>query len=355
MKFAKKRLLLPLILLAVIAPLVLAFKAFAQFPTTGYDVTVSPIFFDLTANPGDTISTKIRVRNNTNSPLPLNLGVQKLSGDINGNLILKQDKTDTTLAWFNLGSSRIVAKPLEWTDVPFTISIPKDAAYGYYWTITFTQDNTNPSAKQAVSLTGASGVPVLLNVKKAGAKAEAKILQFSTTNYVSEYLPIDFTVKVENTGNIHIKPYGSIFISDGLSKNLAILDVNPGQGNIIPDSARIFTTSWDDGFLVRQPVMVDGQPKIDKQGKTVEEIQINWDKLTSFRIGKYTANLLLVFDNGTKDVPLQSTITFWVFPWKVTLGFIIAVVVIVLGFRFMIKAYIKRELNKRIKASSTKV
>ena len=353
MKYAKKRLLLPLILLAVLAPLVLAVKTFAQSPT-GYDVTVSPIFFDLTANPGDTINTKIRIRNNTTSPIPVKLGVQKLTGDTNGNLILKQDATDPTLAWFNFGNNSVVTKPLEWVDIPLTITIPKDAAYGYYWTITFTQDNTSPLAKQGVALTGAAGVPVLLNVKKAGAKAEAKIVSFSTTNYIMEYLPVDFAVKVANTGNIHIKPHGSIFISDGLNKDLAILDVNPGQGNIIPDSSRIFNTSWSDGFLVREPVMIGGQAQFDKKGNPVEKVQINWNKLTEFRIGKYTANLLLVFDNGTRDIPLQSTLTFWVFPWKVALGGIIALVIVIFAIRFIIKSYIKRELNKRIKASDIK-
>jgi hypothetical protein len=43
-------------------------------------------------------------------------------------------------------------------------------------------------------------------------------------------------------------------------------------------------------FLVREPVIQDGQVKLDKNGKPVENLSINWNKLTSFRIGKYTAN-----------------------------------------------------------------
>jgi hypothetical protein len=41
--------------------------------------------------------------------------------------------------------------------------IPKDAAYGYYWTITFTQDTRPvPMPSQALALTGAAGLPVLI-------------------------------------------------------------------------------------------------------------------------------------------------------------------------------------------------
>jgi hypothetical protein len=76
-------------------------------------------------------------------------------------------------------------------------------------------------------------------------------------------------------------------------------------------------------------------------------LQINWNKLTSFRIGRYTANLLLVYDNGTRDVPMQSTITFWILPWKVILGMLATVVIVFFVVRFLLKAYINREIRKR--------
>ena len=192
-------------------------------------------------------------------------------------------------------------------------------------------------------------MPILLNVRKAGAKAEAKILSFSVNNYVNEYLPANFTVKVENTGNIHVKPHGNIFISGTGGKNLAVLDINPTLGNVIPNSSRIFNASWDDGFLVKEPVFEAGQPKVDKNGKQLEKIIINWNKLTEFRIGKYTANLLLVFDNGQKDVPLEATISFWIMPYKVIGGIVITLLILFFVVKWLIKTYINRELKKRLK------
>src|ERR1035437_7295270 len=205
MKYGRKKLFLLLFLASLTVLTLAAVKVFAQTPPSTYDVTVSPIFFDLSADPGTTITSKVRIRNNTNSPIPIKLGLQKLTGDINGNLTLKQDKNDYTLSWIKFDSDSIVTKPLEWTEVPFTINIPASAAYGYYWTITLAQDKTNPLTKSGVNLTSAAGVPILLNVRKEGAKAEAKILNFSANNFVSEYLPVDFTVKVENFGNVHVK------------------------------------------------------------------------------------------------------------------------------------------------------
>jgi hypothetical protein len=348
MNHGKKLLLLPI--LFVLAILFLPVKTFAQTPG-GYDVTVSPIFFDLSTTPGGNVSGTIKIRNNTAYPLPLKLGVQRLTGDLSGNYSLKADKNDETLSWVSFSQPTFVANPLEWTQIPFTINVPKDAAYGYYWTITFAQDTTNPLFKSGVSLTGAAGVPILLNVLKPGAKADAKITQFSVGQFVNEYLPINFTVKIENLGNIHVQPHGSIFISDGRNKDLAVLDVNPGLGNVIPQSARIFNASWDDGFLEMEPVTQFGQPKLDKNGKPLETLQINWDKLTEFRIGRYTANLVMVYDNGKVDVPLESTITFWVLPWKAMGVILISLIVIFLVGRFLIRTYIKREIAKRTRAA----
>ena len=61
----------------------------AQAPQN-YDVTVSPVFFDLSANPGQTITEKIRIRNNTTAPLPLKVSIKRLAGDEVGDLTLNE-------------------------------------------------------------------------------------------------------------------------------------------------------------------------------------------------------------------------------------------------------------------------
>lgn len=351
MKYGNKKLLLPFFLF-LLAFVLFSFKAFAQNQSS-YDVTVSPVFFDLSSKPGGSISDKIRIRNNSSSPIPIVMQVEKITGDLNGNITLLPDTTDQTLSWVSFKSDKVILPPLEWTDVPFTIQIPQDAGYGYYLAISFKQDNSNPLAKTGASITGAASVPILLNVIKPGAKATGNILEFSTKNYVYEYLPVDFTVRVGNTGNIHIKPHGSIFITSGDNKNPAILDVNSGLANVIPGTARIFNASWDDGFIVNEPVMEAGQPKLDKNGKPEMHLAINWDKLTSFRFGKYDANLLLVFDNGTRDVPLQASLSFWVIPYELIGGIILAIIILILLIRYALKSYVKRELKLREKEEKT--
>ena len=138
MKYGKKKLFLPLIFLGLFFAL-LKPSSFAQ-TTQYYDLTVSPVFFDLSANPGQTITEKIRIRNNTNSPLPLKVSIKRLAGDEVGDLTLNEQNDDQSLNWVKFTDNTFVAPSLEWSDIPFTIQVPNTAAYGYYFAVTFEQD-----------------------------------------------------------------------------------------------------------------------------------------------------------------------------------------------------------------------
>ncbi|SRR5258708_38303110 len=127
---------------------------------------------------------------------------------------------------------------------------------------------------------------------------------------------------------------------------MAILDVNAVQGNILPGGTRTFTTSWDDGFFVQEPVMEDGNIKLDNNHKPITHLAIRWNNLTHFRIGKYTANLLLIYDNGKRDIPMETTTTFWVFPYTIISIGTICLIIIILLIRLLITFYIKREMKK---------
>jgi len=289
------------------------------------DITVSPVFLNFSPNPGETITDKVTLHNNTGSPVVLDISINKMTVNDRGDIVPEEiSSTDSASKWFKLNSSKLTAPALEWVDIPVTIKVPADAAYGNYFAIVF-------SAQADKALSGASVqgnvlIPVLLNVKKEGAIAKADISNFSVKNFVTEYLPVEFNISVKNSGNIHLAPRGNIFIRGSGTKDLAILEVNPAKGNILPNSARDFSVSWKDGFVTKN---ADGK------------LEFNWNKLTSFRLGKYTAYSFLVYDDGVRDVPIESTITFWVFPYTafaILAGSLILVLIILnLSFKSMVK------------------
>lgn len=295
------------------------------------DVTVSPVFFNYSPKPGDSLTDKITLRNNSGTPVSLTVSVNKMTINDQGDIVPEDIQPGSAESgWFRFSQTSFLAPAREWVEVPLTINIPQDAAYGQYFAVVF-------SAAEDKVLSGASVqgnilVPVLLNVRKEGSIAKADISGFSVKNFVSEYLPVEFTINLKNSGNIHLAPRGNIFIRSQAGKqDLAVLEVNPGSGFVLPNATREFTASWNDGFIVKNP---DGS------------LKFNWNKLTSFRLGKYSAYALLVYDDGQRDIPIESTITFWVFPYTAFAIILASLIIIIAVANLAIKTAIKKEASK---------
>jgi len=315
--------------------------------TPGLDVTLSPTVIELLANPGDSIHQTFRIRNNTSSPVDLTISLDKLTVQ-NGQVTPTNFQPgDSSSSWITFDKNTLSARPKEWTDIPFSVDLPKTAAFGYYYAIRIGPANSSQKANTpSAKLLGQVILPVLINVRSPGAKAELKIVNFSTPSLV-EYLPATFSVAIKNTGNVYIKPRGNIFVQTSANHDIATLDVNPSLGVVLPGGTRTFTSDWKDGFFVREVVTEDdGTIKKDASGNPITHLTINWDKLTHFRIGKYSATVIVAYDNGKRDVPLEATTTFWVFPYKLIGGTLVGLIVLFFVGRFIIQWYIRREVNK---------
>lgn len=324
-----------------------AAPAFAQ-QKGGIDITVSPSVLDVTASPGDTIKQKFRVRNNTSSPVTLKISVDKLAADQNGQILpVKATSNDTYLSWISFDTTTFSAKPNDWTEITATVALPKDAAFGYYYAIHVSQVRDAQSQNNTTNLIGEVVVPFLVTVKSANAKAQLSLISFKTNSFLSEYLPVSFSITVKNTGNVLLRPRGNIFIQTGPSeKDTALLDVNDANGAILPGATRVFTSNWTDGFFVLDTVKENGSAKLDKNGKPTTALTINWNKLTQFRIGKYTAHLLLVYDNGKRDVPLEANANFWVVPYTILGGGVVGILIIVILGRLWLSWYINQQVKR---------
>jgi len=321
--------------------------AIAQETTpTRLDLTVSPPVMELVAKPGDTIQETFRIRNNTNESMVLAVSARRLISDPqNGSPIPEVEATGEELKWITFDKNEFTARPQEWEDIAVTIAIPESAAYGYYYVFRITPKNFDATTATGASLKGELLVVALLNVKKEGAKSTSELVSFKANNMISEYLPVTFTTELKNTGNVHSKPRGNIFISRGGGEEISILEVNSGLGSILPGGTREFETSWSDGFLVREPIMQGDQPVLGDDGLPKTKLAINWNQLTDLRFGPYTARLLMVFDDGTKDVTIEGATTFWVIPYTAIAIVIITIIILIVFVRFLLKMYIKKALK----------
>lgn len=338
------------ILVALLLPLafstIIVQKTFAQ-EAHRVDLTVSPTIIDLTTDPGNTIKGKFRIYNNVDTAVSLHLSITKLlpNGSYDSVSPASISPQDEFTKWLSFKEASLSARPKEWTNVDYTLAIPKTAAFGYYYGIKISQ-TTSATNGAGSKVQGEVIIPVLLNVRREGAVAKLDILEFKPQSIVNEYLPVTFNVRVNNVGNVHVRPEGNIFIKTG-EKNLETLTINETQGNVLPGGTRTFTASWNDGFLTKEPIVEDdGTVKLDKNKQPITHLVVNWNNLTNFRIGKYTAHLLVVYDNGKRDIPLEAETTFWVFPYTIIGIGIAGIIAIIVIIKLLISLAIKREMKK---------
>lgn len=285
------------------------------------DLTLSPITLNLVANPGETIHSSMKVFNNSTEKEYLEINLAKFSADKSGSrpLISEFGPGDQYQHWLTFEKNKFEVNPSEWQTIDLEFSPPPEAALSYYYAIIVKRQVDTVEENATTVVSGAPAILVLANVFSPNAKQELQLAEFKTKKFY-EYLPAEFEITIRNSGNVHLNPLGNIFIDKGKNKDIALLSINKENGLILPDSQRTYKAEWTEGFPVYEPVLENGVEKKDKNGNTV--YKLNWDltNIKQLRFGKYTANLLLVYDNGERDIPIESVVTFWVFPWRLVLA-----------------------------------
>jgi hypothetical protein len=316
-----------------------------------FNLTTSPLPVTLTTTPGGTISNDLRVQNSGTTPVQLKVSLLKFkaAGDNGQPQLLEREAGDDFLDWVTFSKTSFVAEPGVWNTVTMTITAPTTAAFGYYYAVVFSEDNSSQTttAPNTSTFSGATATLVLLDVQAPGAKRQLDLVSFSANKKLYEYLPTTFNIRVNNSGNVHAVPIGNIYISRDRKNTIAVLNVNEAAGNILPGSSRTFQTDWSEGFPVYTVKRDNGQIISDKNGNP--EQQLNWDfsKINKLRFGKYYAHLLLIYDDGTKDIPLEAEVSFWVVPWKILPLVLLVVIMIFVGIWSTGRGVLRRVRRKK--------
>lgn len=303
-------------------------------PETGINVTLSPTFLSLIADPGEEVSSQFRIRNNNNFTEYFRLRIAKFEPAEGGErpLIVDIDRNDEFAKWISFSEQEFTVDANESKTIRVRLNPPDDASLGYYYAVLVNRIAENEQEGQpGAVVSGAPAVLTLLEVRTPNAKREMQVVDFTTDKLIYEYLPANFVIKVKNSGNIHTAPVGNIFIDQGDKKDIAVFPINEARGNVLPNTSRSFTSSWSDGFAVRVPKEEDGRVVKDSEGKTVYTTKWDFTKADKFRFGKYTANLLLVYDNGERDVPVEAQVSFWVIPWKIVGAGVVILLFVLVG------------------------
>jgi hypothetical protein len=281
----------------------------------GQALEIAPPLITLTADPGQTLKTQLNLRDISSTNLVVKNEINDfVAAGEDGTPKILTDPNDAnpfSLRTWISPLPRLTMKPRQIRVLPITITVPKSASPGgHYGVIRFT--GTPPELEgTGVSLSASLGALVLITVNgKTTEKlsiAELAPQQKGKTKSLFESTPLTFITRLRNEGNIHEQPIGRIIIKDMFGKTVAGLNVNLPPRNVLPDSIRRFESPLDSSVI--------GNKKL---------------------FGRYTADLTVTY--GANKQIITKSVSFWVLPYRLIIGIIIALIA---GF-FILRHTIRR-------------
>lgn len=301
----------------------------AQAATTGSGqaLEIAPPVVTLSADPGKTLQVPINLRDISSGNLIVSNEINDFVAageDGTPKILMNDDNIDNPYSlrgWISPIASINLA-PHQIKTITVTIKVPKNATPGgHYGVIRFTA-NPEELHTTGVSLSASLGSLILINVSGKTTE-QLSLIDFTASkggksSSVFEATPITFTERIKNSGNVYEAPTGQIVITDMYGKQIGAVNINLQARNILPQSTRKFDGALDESVLGNKHLF-----------------------------GHYTAKLHMTY--GSEKKSLDSSISFWVVPYKLITTTVVALVV---GF-FFLRSTIRR-YNRRIIAKATK-
>jgi hypothetical protein len=269
------------------------------------DFVLEPGKAEIFVNPGETITKDVYITNRIPGTTSFKMEVQDIKGSSDPTqpvVILDNERGPYSAKDF------ITASPGEFTlsfgqrvTIPVTITIPKDTAPGDYDSSVLVSNSpsvlgTTSSATTEGQTRIISRVGTLFFIRVNGQAHESGELQdFKIAGPHKLFYtqgPFTFEALFNNTGNVHLVPYGTVNVKNIFGKTIAQIPVDAYYS--LPNSLRYRSVNWDVSVL----------------------------------LGRYTATLDL--HRGYGNIVDSRTIAFWVIPWKILISIFAGVLVLAL-------------------------
>ena len=270
------------------------------------DFVVEPGKTEIFLNKGESVVKNIIVTNRIRRQVSFRLSTEDLVGttDPSQPVILMGD-TDGPYSLRDFIEPEIyefILEPGERIIIPVKVSIPIDAEpRGYYGAlIVSSESDLDENDKEASGAQGKtkiiSRIGSLFLVKINGqGKEEGRLEDFKISGPLQKFYssaPESFEIAYENTGNVHLVPYGKISINNLIGRTIDQIAVDAYF--VLPDSIRYREVFWQDA---------------------------------GFMLGRYKAELSLY--KGYNNEYESAEVVFWVLPWKVVVPVFIGLVLLI--------------------------
>jgi len=301
-------------------PLIIFLLALCSAPYLGHaqqsGVSIKPATIEETLDPGTEKQYTVSIENLNSAEQIYYLFTRNIKGVRDGGVPIfatdNNERTGYELAeWIELPYGEVTIPAGGQVSVDFTLRVPEVASPGSHFGGIFISVDP-PEIENSGAAVGYQ-VANIVSIRVSGdALEEAGIRQFSTSKFLYGSQNVDFEVRIENKGNVLVRPVGPLEIYNMLGNKVGDLVFNKEQYAVFPNDTREFTG-------------------------------IKWEG-SSTGFGRYEAVLSPVYgDLGAKKT-MSSTVTFWILPMNIIGPALIIFALILLIVFVFVRLYIRRSL-----------
>lgn len=271
-------------------------------PLAASAVTVGPIKFEYSVNPGDVVSGNLYLENEQHDARTFYSSFQRFN-ELHGERVFTSEEIGLP-TWIETSPS-VTLEAGKSAQVPFTITVPKDAPPGGHFAVIWWSSGPPAGGSGQLSVLSRAGILVYLEVS-------GTILESASVNNLSvpqtfyfDSVPFDVSLSVKNNGNSYVKAAGNLDLKNIFGVTQATVQINPHGVDTLPQSAKSFTQKLNPPPIVFGPYRVVA-------------------RIT------YGAN---------DDKVAMGTTWIWILPWPILIGVIIFLLIVFIGLPKGIRRY----------------
>lgn len=283
----------------------------------GAGIQIVPATIEDLAEPGETLDVELTITNLNSEDTQFFLYTREIKGvEDGGTPVFADPGAEVTgyeiTEWIEFGTSSVVIPADSDFILPVRINVPVDATPGSHFGGIFVSREA-PRLRQIGAGVGYE-VAAIVSIRVAGDVVDdARIRSFSTDKLIHGSKDVTFITRVENQGNILIRPRGPLVITNMLGQEVETITVNDNLAGVFPGTTREITADWSD---------------------------------ESLGFGRYEAILALAYDGDNGRKTINASLSFWVLPSQIIIPILVTSVVVGgLGY-FLLRLYVRNTIAR---------
>ncbi len=278
-------------------------------------ITLIPAMIEEGADPGATLSETLKITNESVEDKEYYIFKKDIKGvEAGGVPIFAEEGEEITgyemSEWIQIPTEPVKVSAGQSVELPIVISVPITATPGSHFGGIFI--SAEPPKLREIGAGVGYEVVSIVSIRISGDIIDtARIRSFSTDKLLYSGKHVSFNAKIENQGNILIRPRGPVSITSMFGTAPVEFVVNEDLAGVFPGTMRDLSFNWDS-----------------------EEIGF----------GRYEAILALAYDGEEGQKTIDATLVFWIFPTNIILWIIVALLVIIGGGYALTRYYINQAI-----------